>query len=168
MLEPARIPTEIHKRLVTGFLANNLDGLVGLYEQDAVWMPGPGEKPIRGLPAIREAFARLQSFKITAGTMGPTMCMERDGLALTSCKWQFKAIAPDGTEIEFRGRGVELMRQQADGTWLHHIDNPWNEVELRQPDGNWVAVKESPWSASALAQGKVAEASDVVPTPATQ
>lgn len=154
MMEPARTPTQIHERLVTGFLANDLDGLVSLYEEDAVWMPGPGETQIRGLPAIREAFARLQTFKITDGTMEPTLCMERDGVALTSCKWHFKALAPDGSKLEFRGRGTEVMHQQPDGTWLHLIDNPWNEVQLLQPDGSWVEVNESPWSAAALEQAK--------------
>ena len=133
MLEPARTPTEIHERLGPEILANDLDGLVGLYEQDAVWMPGTGEAPIRGLAAIRQAFARLQSFKITDVKMEPTLCMERDGLALTSCKWHFKALAPDGKPVEFRGRSAEVMRQRPDGAWLHLIDNPWNEVESLQP-----------------------------------
>jgi len=155
-MEPARTPTEIHERLGTGFLTNDLDALVSLYEDDAVWMPGPGEEPIRGINAIREAFARLMNFTILDGTMDATLCMERDGLALTSCKWYFKTHAPDGSEIELRARGTELMRQQPDGSWLHLIDNPFNDVEMRQPGGSWTEVKESPWSEAALAQAKSA------------
>lgn len=151
---PARTPTEIHALLTKRFLADDIDGLVALYEDDAVWMPGPGEAPIRGLPAIREAFARLMNFKMIEGEMEPTLCLERDDLALTSCRWQFKATGPDAQVYEFTGRGTEVMRRQPDGTWLHHIDNPWNEVKLRQPDGTWIEVTESPWSVAALEQAK--------------
>jgi len=156
MSKPARTPTEIHEVLLAAFLANDLDGQVGIYEDDALWKPGPGEELIRGLSAIREAFARLGNFKITEGCMDPTMCMERDDLALTSCKWHFKAVTPDGSPVEFRGKGCEVMRQQPDGTWLTHIDNPWNEVEILQPDGSWVELAQSPWSEAALAQDKSA------------
>ncbi len=151
-MKPAMTPTEIHERLIEGFLANDLDGLVGLYEEDAVWIPGPGDAPIRGLPAIREAFARLGNFTITEGTMDPTMCLERNDLALTSCKWHFIATAPDGNAVEFTGRGTEVMHRQPDGSWLHLLDNPWNDVKLLQPDGSWVDVLESPWSEAALQQ----------------
>ena len=84
--------------------------------------------------------------------MEPTLCMVRDGLALTSSKWYFKAVAPDCSPVEFRGRGCEVMRQQPDGSWLTHIDNPRNEVEVPQPDEGWVELSQSPWSEAALKQ----------------
>ena len=148
----ATTPIAIHEQLEKALLANDAESLVRCYEHDAVWVPGSRGAPLSGTAAIREALSHLQRFRITGGGIKPTLKMERDGLALTSCEWHFRAVLPDGTPADFRGKGFEVMRRQADGSWLTHFDNPWNDVEVLQPDGTWVELLGDPCDMASLAE----------------
>ena len=119
--DPARDPQDLERLLVLRQRAGNLDGMMVLYEPQAVVDCGDG-RVLRGADAIR-AYPRVRppagprtSFagtvaagrKFAVGEQRPAVvCGE---LALTSTR------LPDGTVT------AECARRQADGSWRWIID----------------------------------------------
>jgi ketosteroid isomerase-like protein len=91
--------------------AGDVEGLVALYEPDAV-LALPNGQVARGTKKIRQAYERLVAERptFTPGQQQPTL---RSGdLALTSVRLVDGALT------------VEVARRQPDGTWLWVIDHP--------------------------------------------
>jgi uncharacterized protein (TIGR02246 family) len=117
-------PQDIHEKFEQAFSAGDLDALVGLYEPDAVLNMTDGTI-LRGQAAIREAYRGLLGMK-------PTMTIEtlhafesNDGLAMLHGRWSMNGTNPaDGSPVQMEGRNTEVVRRQADGSWLFVIDNP--------------------------------------------
>lgn len=107
----ARDPQELEPLLIARAAAGDVDGMVALYEPDAVVAMGGG-KFVRGAAEIRQFFADLLAtgFVFHAGEQHPAIVIGR--LALTSSRY------PNGT------LSSEVARQQEDGTWLWIIDYP--------------------------------------------
>lgn len=104
-------PEDLGRYVVERLNAGDVEGLVALYEPDAV-LALPDGRIARGAEEIREAYRRLVAGRpaFTPGRPQPTL---RNGdLALTSTR------LPDG------GLTVEVARRQDDGTWLSVIDQP--------------------------------------------
>ncbi|MFD0887058.1 YybH family protein [Streptosporangium algeriense] len=109
--ERAVRPEDLSRFVVERLNAGDVEGLVALYEPDAV-LALPGGLLARGTDEIRQAYTRLVGDRpvFTPGLPLPTL---RNGdLALTSVR------LPDG------GVTVEVARRQDDGTWLWTIDQP--------------------------------------------
>ncbi|WTW98927.1 nuclear transport factor 2 family protein [Streptomycetaceae bacterium NBC_01309] len=104
-------PEDLSRFVVERLNAGDVDGLVALYEPDAV-LALPDGGTARGSSEIRTAYEHLLASKprFTPGQQLPTV--RRDDLALTS------VLLPDG------GVTVEVARRQADGTWLWALDQP--------------------------------------------
>ncbi|QBD75680.1 hypothetical protein EPA93_06540 [Ktedonosporobacter rubrisoli] len=107
--EPARDPQDLERLLVSRERAGDIDGMVALYEPQAVLDCGDGQLLV-GREAIRafyaEQVARGQKFDFGE----QRAAMISGGLALTSTR------LPDGSVT------AEVARQQGDGTWLWVID----------------------------------------------
>ncbi|MEQ4721804.1 nuclear transport factor 2 family protein [Nonomuraea sp. B19D2] len=104
-------PEDLSRYIVERLNAGDVEGLVALYEPDAV-LALPDGQVARGADEIRQAYERLVANRPTfaPGRQQPTL---RNGdLALTSVR------LPDG------GITVEVARRQDDGTWLWVIDQP--------------------------------------------
>jgi ketosteroid isomerase-like protein len=107
---PARRPEELGPLLVARLNAGDVDGVVALYEPDAV-MARPGGAEAAGAGAIRAAFAELvAAAPFTPGT--PLRTLVSGDLALTATRLAGGAIA------------VEVSRRQPDGTWRWVLDQP--------------------------------------------
>ncbi|MFF5261108.1 YybH family protein [Actinomadura viridis] len=109
--ERARQPEDLSRFVVERLNAGDVDGLVALYEPDAV-LALPDGQVATGSSEIRNAYERLVADKpvFTPGRQLPTV---RNGdLALTSTQLVNGAVT------------VEVARRQADGTWLWTIDQP--------------------------------------------
>jgi ketosteroid isomerase-like protein len=107
--EPARDPQDLERFLVTRQRAGDLDGMMALYEPDAV--VDTGEGPLtRGKDAIRAYFAGVIATgrKFQFGEQRPAVVS--GDLALTSTR------LADGSVTS------EVARRQGDGTWLWVID----------------------------------------------
>jgi ketosteroid isomerase-like protein len=107
--EPARDPQDLERLLVTRQHAGDVDGIVALYEPDAIVDVGEG-RVLKGIEAIRAYFAEVvaSGHKYTVGEQqAARICGD---LALTSTR------VPAG-EVT-----AEVARRQADGTWLWVID----------------------------------------------
>jgi ketosteroid isomerase-like protein len=57
-------------------------------------------------------------------TMEPSSVLQVGELALIAHAWKASGHGPDGS-IELAGHAVEVVRQQADGTWRFIIDDPY-------------------------------------------
>lgn len=108
-LEPARDPQDLERLLVTRERAEDVDGMVALYEPDAVLDSGEGEL-IVGKESIRSFFAEVirTGRKFEFGEQRAAIVS--GDVALTSTRF------PNGSV------SGEVARRQADGTWLWAID----------------------------------------------
>ncbi|WP_433035471.1 YybH family protein [Actinomycetospora sp. CA-053990] len=105
------------------FNAGDVEGLLALYEEDAIFVPEPGGKPLVGREAIRDF---VVNFPIEDATVEfrPKALLERDTDALSYSDWTIRGTGPEGpTEME--GQATVLMRRQDDGTWLIAMDDPF-------------------------------------------
>jgi ketosteroid isomerase-like protein len=109
--EQAIEPEDLGRFFVERANAGDVEGLVLLYEADAVLALSDGQVTV-GRDAIREIYRRLLADKpvFQPGQQHPAL---RNGdLALTS------------TRLAGGGATAEVARRQPDGTWLWIIDRP--------------------------------------------
>jgi uncharacterized protein (TIGR02246 family) len=119
-----RGPVETHALFQKAFNAGDLQGLMGLYESDAVLIPQPGAEPVRGTQAIRAA---LEGFLALNGKVElQTKHVVRYGdIALLRAAWRLKGTGPDGKPVEMAHGSAEVVRRQPDGSWCYIIDHPF-------------------------------------------
>ncbi len=112
-----RQPAEAGKAFETLFAAGDLEGLMELYEPDAVFTNARGAHV--GSVAIRNV---LQGYLNTGASIrtNDSVAFEAGELALVH--WSWTMAFPDGRTAE--GATAEVLRKQADGTWKFVIDNP--------------------------------------------
>jgi uncharacterized protein (TIGR02246 family) len=122
---PARTPQEVHELFTKGFAAKDAEMIVALYEPAAAFTPQPGQI-VTGHAAIREALGGFLSldaaFQMQAGAV-----IESGDIALLISKWTLKGTDPSsGAAVDLAGQTADVVRRQADGTWLIVIDNPYS------------------------------------------
>ena len=107
--EPARDPQDLERLLVARQRAGDIEGMMALYEPDAVVDTSDGQLR-RGKDAIRAYFAGVVASgrQWQFGEQQPALI--GGDLALTSTRLS------DGTTT------AEVARRQADGTWLWVVD----------------------------------------------
>ena len=93
-----------------------------MYEDDAAYIDGHGTVA-RGHDQIRAALAELIALQPTLDCYEITVD-ENGDLAILRARWIFSGTNPDGTTFESRGRSIEVVRRQPDGTWRFAIDLP--------------------------------------------
>ena len=108
----------------TFFNAGDVEGLVSLYEPDAVLVSAPG-RIARGHAEIRKAMQAMVAAKLTMTFEGVVYALEQGDLALLSSKWSMRGVGRDGAPIASGGQTSELARRGADGGWRYVIDNPF-------------------------------------------
>jgi ketosteroid isomerase-like protein len=108
---PALQPEDLATFFVQRANAGDVEGLVALYEPEAV-VAGPNGTVVRGHEAIRAFYAELlaQRIQFEAGEQRPAL--QQGEIALTSTRLL------NGTVT------AEIARQQSDGTWLWAVDQP--------------------------------------------
>jgi ketosteroid isomerase-like protein len=109
--EPALNPEDLARLFVVRANAGDVEGIVALYESDAV-LACPGGQVVVGSKAIRSFYSELlaERPRFEPGEQQPAL-RHRD-LALTSSR------LPNGVVT------AEIARKQSDGTWLWAIDQP--------------------------------------------
>lgn len=120
---PTKIPEEVQNLWAKNFNAGDIDGLVALFEADAVFMHQPGQT-VSGLAAIREALKGWLALKLKCD-LTFQMAIKSGNIALLFARWALKGTGPDGKEISLSGQTSDVVRLQADGSWLFVIDNPF-------------------------------------------
>ena len=119
---PANSPAQAHELFVKYFNAADLDGIVSLYEPNAILVKFPGPA-VQGEAAIRESMIEFLSIN---GHMKLRIdrVLSTDDIALLFSSWTLRGTAADGTPVVSSGQTSDVVRRQADGTWLFVIDNP--------------------------------------------
>lgn len=125
---PGQSPLETLKQLFDAMNRGNIEAAIALYEPDAILMAEPG-KLVRGKAAVRVALAGFIALKPTLVEQGHQL-IDHGDLAMYYSKWNLKGTGPDGKPVEMNARSSDLLRRQADGTWLIAIDNPWGTAVL--------------------------------------
>ena len=118
----AKEPQELGRLFEARLGAGDLEGILALYEPDAVLHFPPGNVA-SGRDAIRatleQALAGRPRIKLQ-----PKDVLQVGELALLTNGWTMDVTGPDGQPASLSGFTAEIARRQADGTWLWVIDDP--------------------------------------------
>lgn len=118
----AQIPADVDRLFAEALSAGDLDGALSMYEEDAAYIDGDGSVS-RGHVQIREALAALIAMNATLNCYEIDVA-ENGDLAVLRARWIFSGTNADGTPFENRGRSIEVVRRQPDGSWRFTIDLP--------------------------------------------
>jgi uncharacterized protein (TIGR02246 family) len=119
---PAKTPKEAHDLFVEYFNEGDLEKVLSLYEPNATLVMM--SEPVQGHEAIRKAMGVFLSFK---GQMELQVdkIFQTDDVALLFSSWTLTGKDPeDGSPRVTSGQTSDVVRKQADGSWLFVIDNP--------------------------------------------
>lgn len=128
-------PEEAPKVFQEAFNAGDLDGLVNLFEPEAMLYLGPSQ-PARNFTEIREAIAgflalgwRLQIRLIAHHQVG--------NITFNTVKHTLRKNTSDGGVDTLRLRAAVVFRRQADGPWRFLVDNgdPFGQSTTRREEG---------------------------------
>jgi uncharacterized protein (TIGR02246 family) len=114
-------PDEMNGAFAEAVSSGDVERVLALYEPDALLAARPGERA-SGLDEIRAALDELLALRGTM-TSRNVWCMQVGELALLQGEWQLSGTAPDGSPVELSSRTAEVVRRQADGSWLYVIDH---------------------------------------------
>lgn len=109
--EPAHEPNDLGRFFIERANAGDVEGLVALYEADAVLAFPPGNVAT-GTDQIRRVF---QQFLVNRPQFKPGE--QRPALVTGD-------VALTSTRLDGGGITAEVARRQADGTWLWVLDQP--------------------------------------------
>jgi ketosteroid isomerase-like protein len=113
----AREPAEASMLFERYFADGDLEGLMSLYEEDAVFPTPHGTSTGHG-----EIRATLKAYLDSGAKLvfGESLVFAAGDLALIHTPWTMRM--PDGSTPE--GATAEVVRRQSDGRWKFIIDNP--------------------------------------------
>lgn len=116
------IADQVYADFAKYFNAGDIEGLLDLYEPDAVFVRGPGDNAI-GREQIHKG---LQAFLDVGGQISfRTRHAVRNGdIALLSNEYTLEAKDDNGKPYTLTGKTSEIVRRQSDGRWLYMIDHP--------------------------------------------
>lgn len=114
-------PEEFHRTWAERLGAGDLDGLMELYEPDAV-MVGERGRVEEGEEAIRRALTRV-AYGGTQFDLSFQRALQRGDTALLYSRWTMVLRDPLGGEIHIDGQTTDVVRRQADGSWRFVIQN---------------------------------------------
>lgn len=115
---PASTPKENHVLFQRLWNEGDVEGLLDLYEEDAVYVPVAGST-LTGRAAIREMLNQI----LPAGMKNELVLVnlvETGDLALERTTWTM--TLPDGSTTS--GRSTVILRRQSDGGWRMIVDDP--------------------------------------------
>ena len=118
---------DAHATLAAAFNTGDLATVLSMYDVTGTIVPEPG-KPVSGKEKWEEAIKGILSIK---GKMEikTVYCLQAGNVAVGRSEWNIT----DGKEVKVSAKGIELMKQQADGTWKIVIDHAFGA------EGNLVA-----------------------------
>jgi ketosteroid isomerase-like protein len=108
---------DVHTALANAFNTGDVDIVMSMYDVTGLVMPEPGvtlsgkeqfEKAIKGLLSIKG--------KMEIKTV---YCFQTGNIALGRSEWNIT----DNGEVKISSKGIEVMKQQADGSWKIIIDH---------------------------------------------
>jgi len=119
-------PVELQKVFLERFQSLDIDGLMELYEDDAVFVGQSGEAAA-GKAAVREALSSLLALPGVEFDYHPTFVSHAGDSALMHARWSLDAQGPDGVPLSLSGVTIEVARQDDRG-WRYLFDSPFGVV----------------------------------------
>lgn len=113
---PAFTPQEIHFLFERAYNSGNVEDIVALYEPGAVLVSG-GEL-ISGHEGLRNAYTAFLASGARMKLDTRAVIESSEGLAVLHGAWSL------GPPSATHGLSTEVVRRQADGSWMLVIDNP--------------------------------------------
>jgi len=108
---------DAHATLAAAFNTGDVATVMNMYDVTGIIVPEPG-KPVSGKVKFEEAIKAILSIpgKMEIKTV---YCLQTGNIAVGRSEWNIT----DGDEVKVSAKGVEVMKQQADGTWKILIDH---------------------------------------------
>ena len=108
---------DAHETLAAAFNTGDVATVMSMYDSTGIIVPEPG-KPVTGADKFQAAIEAILSIK---GKMEirTVYCLQTGNIAVGRSEWNIT----DGSEVKISAKGVEVMRQQPDGTWKILIDH---------------------------------------------
>ena len=118
-------PEDMNAAFADAYNSGDVERLLALYEPGAVLAPQPGRRAF-GTEQIRAALAELLALD---GEMTSTSndSMQVGDLALLQGEWHLTFVGPAEVRVDLSSRSAEVVRRQADGSWLYVIDHPFGD-----------------------------------------
>lgn len=115
---------DAHKSLAAAFNTGDVQTVLDMYDFNGIIVPEPN-KAVSGRAEFEEAIKAILAIK---GKMEikTVYCLETNGLAVGRSEWNIT----DGDEVKISSKGIELMKQQPDGTWKILIDHAFGALEF--------------------------------------
>lgn len=116
-------PEDAHATLAAAFNTGDVATVLSMYDVNGIIVPEPGN-PVSGKEKFEQAVKAILSIK---GKMEikTVYCLQTGNIALGRSEWNIS----DGHEVKIKARGIEVMRQQTDGTWKIVIDHAFGALE---------------------------------------
>ena len=108
---------DAHATLAAAFNTGDVATVMSMYDVTGIIVPEPG-KPVSDKEKFEEAIKAILSIK---GKMEikTVYCLQTGNVAVGRSEWNIS----DGNEIKISAKGIEVMKQQPDGTWKIVIDH---------------------------------------------
>lgn len=108
---------DAHATLAAAFNTGDVNIVLNMYDVNGIIVPEPG-KPVSGREQFEEAIKAILSIK---GIMEikTVYCLQTGNIAVGRSEWSIT----DGDEVKVSAKGIEVMRQQPDGTWKIVVDH---------------------------------------------
>ena len=114
---------DAHKTLAAAFNTGDVQTVLKMYDYDGIIVPEPGN-PVTGREKFESAIKSILAIK---GKMEikTVYCLQTGNLAVGRSEWNIT----DGKDVKVSAKGIEVMKQQADGTWKIVIDHAFGALE---------------------------------------
>jgi ketosteroid isomerase-like protein len=108
---------DAHATLAAAFNTGDVNTVMNMYDVTGIIVPEPG-KPVSGKAEFRQAIEAILSIK---GKMEikTIYCLQTGDIAVGRSEWNIK----DGDDIKVSAKGIEVIKQQVDGTWKIIVDH---------------------------------------------
>ncbi|EMY33655.1 hypothetical protein D477_013646 [Arthrobacter crystallopoietes BAB-32] len=117
---PINDAKSLHAAWAERFNAKDLDGMLELFEQDAVFVPQPGAPTTGG--ETRQALSGFLELGLPINLEVRHLYLAGD-VALAVADWSIAGTAADGSQVDMAGTTADVLRRGNDG-WKFAIDNP--------------------------------------------
>jgi uncharacterized protein (TIGR02246 family) len=119
---PSTDPRENHQRFQDAWNARDVEALIDLYEEDAVYVVS-AEKELRGRDAIRAMLEQMTALGID-NRLELLRLTENGDTALERTRWTMQFPGEDGKTTEQSGLSTVVLRRGNDGQWRMILDDP--------------------------------------------
>lgn len=116
---PAQLLVTLNKYIS----ARDLDAVLALHDENAGLVEFGGEVS-RGLDELRTSYAGFFDINPDLKVL-PLQIVESDGLAIILGSYTLDYTNANGKVVSVEGKFGDMVRQQADGSWLYLLDNPY-------------------------------------------